>query len=205
MTDPYTSLLMENNHQFNQQNPKRPHVIFFPFPLQGHINPMLQLASILYHKANFSVTIIHTNFNSPNPSNYPHDFNFVSIPDNLSESETSSDDVVALLTLLNLKCFTPFQDCLTDLLSKNSSDAACLITDAVWHFAQGVADELQIPRIVLRTSSVSSFIGFAAIDAMAQKGLFPVHGICYTYTSTFSSPFSRINLTFYLLAMFFRF
>ena len=59
-------------------------------PLQGHINPMLDLANILHYKG-FSITLIHTNFNSPNPSNYPH-FTFHSIQDGLPATEASKND-----------------------------------------------------------------------------------------------------------------
>ncbi|KAI3793281.1 hypothetical protein L1987_35897 [Smallanthus sonchifolius] len=60
-------------------------LVLFPLPFQGHINPMLQLASILYTKG-FKIIIIHTDFNSPNQSNYPQ-FTFRSISDGLTKSE----------------------------------------------------------------------------------------------------------------------
>ncbi|KAJ0657854.1 hypothetical protein HanLR1_Chr14g0551311 [Helianthus annuus] len=41
-------------------------VIMFPLPYQGHVNPMFQLANLLYSKG-FSITIFHTNFNKPKP------------------------------------------------------------------------------------------------------------------------------------------
>lgn len=140
---------------------------------------MLQLASILYSKG-FSITIIHTNFNSPNSINYPH-FRFCSIPDGLSKSESSTADLVALISLLDVKCAVPFQDHLAKLLSnvdeeEEEEPIACLITDAVWYFTQAVAESLKLPRIVLRTNSVSSFLVSAAFPVLSQKGYFPVQG-----------------------------
>ena len=150
-------------------------LILFPLPLQGHINPMLQLANILYTKG-FSITIIHTQFNSPNSNNYPH-FTFHSIPDGLLESEASISDVIALLTLLNVNCVTPFRDCLAKLLTDVSKEfVACLITDAVWHFTQAVAEALKIKRIVLRTSNLSSFLAYAALPRLREKGYLPIQG-----------------------------
>ncbi|KAK4836124.1 hypothetical protein QYF36_018846 [Acer negundo] len=146
---------MENHgdHPHLQQR-KKPRLVLFPLPLQSHISAMLQLASILYHKAGFSITIIHTKINSPNSSNYPH-FNFRSIPDGLSETEASTADVVAFVMLLNVKCVVPFQDCLAELLGGgiDDDDVACLITDANWCFTQAVADTLKLPRIVLNPIS----------------------------------------------------
>ncbi|KAI3987114.1 hypothetical protein MKX01_036904 [Papaver californicum] len=42
------------------------------------------------------------------------------------------------------------------------------------HFAQDVADNLQIPRIVLRTSSPTSFVVFAAYPLLLQKNYLPI-------------------------------
>ncbi|KAL5580891.1 hypothetical protein UlMin_013333 [Ulmus minor] len=46
-------------------------VVLVPCPFQGHISPMLQLGDMLHSKG-FSITIVHANFNSPNPQNHSH-------------------------------------------------------------------------------------------------------------------------------------
>ncbi|KAJ0047245.1 hypothetical protein Pint_06403 [Pistacia integerrima] len=152
--------------------------MLFQLPLQGHLSPMLQLANILYNKG-LSITIIHTNLNSPNPSNYPH-FDFVSFPDGFSEVEASTADGVAFMTRLNVKLVEPFRDCLAKLLSNVEEEPfACLITDAMLYFTQAVADSLKLPRIVLRTSNISSFLVFAAIPGLLrEKGYYPTQGVC---------------------------
>ncbi|EXC07559.1 UDP-glycosyltransferase 76F1 [Morus notabilis] len=150
-------------------------LVLFPLPLQGHINPTLDLANILHSKG-FSITLIHTNFNSPNPSNYPH-FTFHFIQDGLSESQASTNDVVSLLTLLNIKCVEPFKECLRKLVSDNDvseEPVSCLISDAIFHFTQAVADSLKLPRIVLRTGGASSFVVFAAFPLLREKGYLPI-------------------------------
>lgn len=170
---------MENHGDIPLQKVRRRRVVLFPTPLQGHINPMLQLASILYNRGGFSITMIHTNFNSPNPSNYPH-FDFRSIRDDLSESEISTLDAVSLTVLLNDRCVVPLQDCLVELLARRGEDddsVACLITDAAWCFTQAVADNLKIQRIVLRTSNICSFNVFAAVPFLFEKGYLPIQGI----------------------------
>ena len=147
-------------------------VVLFPLPFQGHVNPMLQLANILHAKG-FSITIIHTQFNSPNTSNYPH-FRFYSIPDGIPEKYAVSSDFNPLLTLitnLNSNCVTPFRDCLAELLSINLDDPiACLVTDALWYFTQAVADGLKLPRIVLRASNVSSFLVLTSLSSLRERG-----------------------------------
>ncbi|KAE8732029.1 UDP-glycosyltransferase 76C2 [Hibiscus syriacus] len=153
-------------------------VILFPMPFQGHINPMLQLANILRERG-FSISIIHTHFNSPNPSNYPH-FRFYTIPDGLPENYVVSPDpmrIVSFIKSLNSSCQTPVCDRLTELVSTNMEDEhpiACLITDVLWYSTQAVADDLKLPRFVLRTTNVSSFLVLTYMPLLFQKGYLPL-------------------------------
>ncbi|KAL6983473.1 hypothetical protein U1Q18_016859 [Sarracenia purpurea var. burkii] len=113
----------------------------------SHINPILQLVDILHSKGNFSITVVHTRFNSPTASNFPH-FTFVSISDGLPKTEASTADFIALMSKLNINLVARLRDCLAGLLSSDDVSEepsprlpiACLITDAIWHFSQSVAD-----------------------------------------------------------------
>lgn len=154
----------------NQEKSRR--LVLFPLPYQGHINPMLQLANILHSKG-FTIIIIHTHFNSPNPSNYPH-FTFHPISQgSLETPKASSTDISGaapadLVTHFNKSCVEPFRDCLARLLSEEP--IASLIVDAFWIFTQAVADSFKLPRIMLRPSSVSSLLVFAAYPLLSEKG-----------------------------------
>ncbi|KAF3434392.1 hypothetical protein FNV43_RR25495 [Rhamnella rubrinervis] len=75
-------------------------LVFVLYPFQGHISPMLGLATIL-HSAGFSITIVHPQFNSPSPINHPPDFTFISIPDPLSQGKVSPGDFAAAMAALN--------------------------------------------------------------------------------------------------------
>ncbi|CAH2073950.1 unnamed protein product [Thlaspi arvense] len=137
-------------------------VILFPLPLQGCINPMIQLAKILHSKG-FSITVIHTRFNAPKASRHPL-FTFLQIPDGLSEAETRTSDVTLRLALLNRRCEPAFRDCLTKLLRSADSETeeekqriSCLIDDSGWIFTQPLAQSLNLPRLVLNTYKVSFF------------------------------------------------
>ncbi|KAL0382068.1 UNVERIFIED_CONTAM: UDP-glycosyltransferase 76B1 [Sesamum calycinum] len=114
---------------------KRRRLVLFPVPLQGHINPMIQLAQILQVRG-FDVSIIHTKYNSPNLSRYPQ-FIVHIIPDGLSETEVSTSDVTLFLKRLNTNC---------------------------------CGQQFQPPRIVLRATSVCSFLVFAALPLLQEKG-----------------------------------
>ncbi|WCJ19740.1 UDP-Glycosyltransferase superfamily protein [Euphorbia peplus] len=158
---------MEESHL---QNPKNCKVVLFPIPLEGHMNPMLHLAKILY-SSGFSITILHTIFNSPNPSDHPH-FTFCSIPDVISETEADTflQDSIALLSALNARCADPFRGFLDNL----KEGFACLIADAVWGFVGDVADEFKVPWIALPTSNVSGFLFCDAFPLLREKGYFDI-------------------------------
>ncbi|KAF7132874.1 hypothetical protein RHSIM_Rhsim09G0169700 [Rhododendron simsii] len=160
---------MEERKQTQKPQANNGRLVLFPTPAQGHINPMLQLANIL-HSRGFSITLIHTHFNSPAQSDDRH-FTFLPISDRLSLTEASMENLLSFPTLLSSNCAAPFQDCLAGLLA--DGPIACLITDAIWHFSQSVAEGFGIPRIVLRTGSVSSFLVYAALPMMREKGYLP--------------------------------
>lgn len=82
------------------------------------------------------------------------------------------------IVALNVKCLVPFKECVEKLLSDVSEEAvvSCFISDALCYFTQAVADNLQLPRIVLRTGGVSSFVAFAAFPILRQKGYLPIQG-----------------------------
>ncbi|CAK7323873.1 unnamed protein product [Dovyalis caffra] len=158
---------MESLRESHMQQRLGRSLLLFPFPLQGHLNPMLQLANILYSKG-FSIIIIHLPFNSPNPLNYPH-FTFYSIPDGLLEHEPS----IYLVTVLNTKCVKPFSDGLSQLLLDFKEEPiSCIITDALWYFTQALADTFKLPRIVLQTFDISTFHVLASLPLLREKGYF---------------------------------
>jgi UDP-glucosyltransferase BX8/BX9 len=73
---------------------RRRHVLLFPLPYQGHLNPMLRLAGVL-HSRGFAVTVFHTRFNAPDPVRHPR-YRFVPVPDGTPGPASSAiEDVVA--------------------------------------------------------------------------------------------------------------
>ncbi|XP_076904768.1 UDP-glycosyltransferase 76B1-like [Bidens hawaiensis] len=151
-----------------------PRIILFPLPFQGHINPMLQLANIL-HTRGFKITIIHAEYNSPNPSNYPH-FTFKPIKDHFSEIAhqlSTNRNGAYFVEYLNKSCVDPFRDCLAGMLAEPCEErVACLISDAGFHFTQVMADDLKLPRIVLRTSSLGCGLAYGALPFNSKTNWF---------------------------------
>ncbi|XP_048421689.1 UDP-glycosyltransferase 76B1-like [Pyrus x bretschneideri] len=162
-----------NNLDSQMEQSKGRRLILCPLPFQGHINPMLELANILHSKG-FSIAIIHTNFNSLNPSTRNPHFTYHSIPVDLTETEASIKDLTVVLSILNAKCVEPFRECLAELLSdgmNSENPIACLISDPLFNFTRSVAESFKLPTIILRTGCAASFAVYIAFPLLKKKGL----------------------------------
>ncbi|XP_010504434.1 PREDICTED: UDP-glycosyltransferase 76F1-like [Camelina sativa] len=154
-------------------------IIMFPLPFVGHFNPMIQLARIFHHRG-FSVTILHTSFNFPDPSHYPL-FTFRTIPHNnaggedpMTQPDASSMDLVAFIRLLRQTYAEPFRQSLAAEVGRGET-VCCLVYDAVWvRNTEVAAEELGIRRMVLITQGVASFCAFAALPLLRDKNYLPI-------------------------------
>ncbi|KAL0714511.1 hypothetical protein Bca4012_021490 [Brassica carinata] len=151
-------------------------IIMFPVPFPGHFNPMIQLAGIFHHRG-FSVTILHTSYNFPDPSRYPH-FTFRTIShtnegeDLLSRPETSGIDLVSLIRVLKQTYVESFRETLAAEVSGGDT-VYCLVSDAIWgRNTEDAAKEVGVRRLVLRTGGAASFRAFAAFPLLRDKGYF---------------------------------
>ncbi|XP_010067473.2 UDP-glycosyltransferase 76F1 [Eucalyptus grandis] len=159
----------------NPRNNRR--LILFPHPFQGHMNSMIQLGRIL-HAQGFSITIIHTNFNAPDPSSHPH-FAFRSIPDGIDQSKASTLGIGNLLALLDVQCAVPFEECLREMVSSQGGDAApiaCLISDSLFSFTCSVAKSLKVHALVMRTGGAAYLYVATILPVLKEKGYIPVLG-----------------------------
>ena len=158
------------NKMERQEQQKASRLVFVLYPSQGHINPMLQLATILHSKG-FSITIIHPKFNSPNSSNYP-EFTFIPISDNLPESQDSFGDILGIVSALNKNCERPLTECIQQMLKAEDPQdrLSCIVYDSVMHFSQSVADHLKLPGISVRTSPAATMLAFAVFPRLDEQG-----------------------------------
>ncbi|XP_021769097.1 UDP-glycosyltransferase 76F1-like [Chenopodium quinoa] len=152
-------------------------LLLFPTPFQGHQYPMLHLATLLHSKG-FSITIIQTPYNPINPTYFPH-LTFRSFYNSSLESYSKipPSDPSTILSVMD-DCSEPFQDCLSQILQETGAATdkepiAALITDPVWKFAGSVAASFNLPRMVLRTGSMSSLLVFSSLPCLREKGYFP--------------------------------
>lgn len=174
----------ERKMEMPKRTPRGQRLVLVPCPYQGHINPMLQLGKFLHSKG-FSITIVHTHFNSPSPSNHP-EFIFLPIPDGLTVPLVSSGNIIAILLALNANCKSSFLQCLTTQVMKQEPEKkiTCIIYDEFMYFSEPVANHLNIPSIILRTTSAANFLARTTVIDLHSKGLIPFPGMCHTCVSS---------------------
>ncbi|KAM0064165.1 putative UDP-glucuronosyl/UDP-glucosyltransferase [Helianthus debilis subsp. tardiflorus] len=167
-------------------------------PLQGHMTPMLHLATFLHSKG-FSITIAHSELNRPDPSNHPG-LTFLPLHDNISATLDFANAIQFLQTL-NDNCRPHFQEHLVQIINaqKDSSDkeTIVIIYDNLMYFAGSVAGDLGLPSIVLRTSSSSIFPAIKIIPQLHQEGRFPVQDCMLQEIVTELNPLRYKDLPFY--------
>ncbi|CAL4919881.1 unnamed protein product [Urochloa decumbens] len=153
---------------------RRRHVLLFPLPYQGHINPMFRLAGLL-HARGFAITVFHTHFNAPDPARHPK-YRFVPVPDGTSgPAPVAIEDVVAHILALTAGCEAAFRERLAAVLEEYSSDTvACLVADAHLLPMVEAAKSLGVPTLALRTGSAACCACFIAYPMLFDKGYLPV-------------------------------
>ncbi|KAL4188551.1 hypothetical protein AMTRI_Chr08g202760 [Amborella trichopoda] len=149
-------------------------LVFFPYPLQGHLTPMLQLAqSLLSLNPSFKITIAHTHFNSPKIES-PLKFTLIPIDDGLPVNwqPKGGADLLKLVDTISSNCRAP----LFSLLSRlNEEDpVAGFFYDGIMGFAGEVGTELGLKAMAFRTSSATSFAVFANIEKLHEMGYLPI-------------------------------
>ena len=167
--------------------PEKHHAVCIAYPAQGHINPMLKLAKLLYHKG-FHITFVNTEFNhkrllksrGPDALNGLPDFQFKAIPDGLPPSDVdATQDVPSLSESTTTHCLGPFRDLLAELNDPSSSQVppvSCIVSDGVMSFTLEAAAELGVPEILFWTPSACGFLGYMHYAKLIEKGLTPLKG-----------------------------
>ncbi|WCJ20416.1 UDP-Glycosyltransferase superfamily protein [Euphorbia peplus] len=152
---------------------KRRRLVIVSCPFQGHINPTLELATIL-HSNGFSITIVHTEFNSPNQSLHP-EFDFKALSHVNIDDILATGNILDLVLGLNERCASPLEECLIQMMEEKDchGEIACLIYDDFMYFSADVANRLPLPSIVFRTSSVVGFLARLVILRLNSQGRIP--------------------------------
>lgn len=161
------------------------HAVCIPFPAQGHINPMLQLAKLL-HSRGFHITFVNTEFNHGRlirsrgeeaVKGLP-DFRFETIPDGLPPSDSDATQAVPpLCDSTRRTCLDPFLELLDKLNSSSElPPVTCIVSDAIMNFSTKAAAVIGVPYVQLWTSSTPGYLGYLHYREFAKSGIAPFKG-----------------------------
>ncbi|KAL6660411.1 hypothetical protein ACP70R_001957 [Stipagrostis hirtigluma subsp. patula] len=169
---------------------QRPHAVMIPYPAQGHITPMLQLAKLL-HARGFHVTFVNNHFNhrrllrsrGPAELGGVPGFRFAAIDDGLPPSDAdATQDVPALCYSTMTTSLPRFKDLVASLNAEAQSaggegappPVTCVVADSTMTFALRAARELGLRCATLWTASACGFITYYHYRHLVERGLVPL-------------------------------
>ncbi|KAJ7946732.1 Glycosyltransferase [Quillaja saponaria] len=138
----------------------KPLAVSIPFPLQGHINPMLQVAKILHSKG-FHITFVNTEFN------HKHGLPPTDVDD--------TQEVPSICDSTNKNCLVPFLNLIAELNQSASSvlnpPVSCISSDGGMTFSVKAAEEFGIPVVLFWAMSACWLLGISRYHSLIYKGL----------------------------------
>ena len=167
------------------QGDSRPHAVCLPYPAQGHITPMLNVAKLL-HARGFDVTFVNTEYNHARlvrtrgaaaVAGVPG-FRFATIPDGLPPSDADvTQDGASLCRSTAETCLPHFRSLLAELnASTDAPPVTCVVGDDVMSFTLEAAREIGVPCALLWTSSTCGYVGYRYSRTLIDEGVFPLKG-----------------------------
>ncbi|CAN6234601.1 unnamed protein product [Urochloa humidicola] len=168
----------------SQSSEQPPHAVMVPYPAQGHVTPMLQLAKLL-HARGFHVTFVNNEFNhrrhlrarGPHALDGAPGFRFVAIDDGLPSSDAidATQDIPALCHSTMTTCLPRFKHLLASLNSDETSPpVTCVVVDSIMTFALRAARDLGLRAVTLWTASACGFVTYFHYRHLVDRGLVPL-------------------------------
>jgi hypothetical protein len=172
---------------------KKPHAVLIPYPVQGHINPLIKLAKFL-HLRGFYITFVNTEYNhkrllkSKGPKAFDGliDFSFETIPDGLTPTDGDGDvsqDMIALCKSIRNNFLHPYRELLARLNESATAGlvppVTCLVSDFSMSFTIQAAEELSLPIVFFSPASACTFLSSLYFHRLFDECLIPLQGNNY--------------------------
>ncbi|CAN6196753.1 unnamed protein product [Urochloa humidicola] len=156
------------------------HVLLFPWPLQGHMNPMPHLAAVLLD-AGLHVTFALSSVTHHNARrlalagalcHHPH-LRLLSIPDCLSSTSIPAP-WAASWTSSTHSMRTAGMAAFRVLLRDGTLPlVACVVADGVMAFAIDAAEEARVPAVAFRMESPCGFLAYLSVPRGSSSSARP--------------------------------
>ncbi|KAM0939323.1 putative 7-deoxyloganetin glucosyltransferase [Dioscorea sansibarensis] len=174
---------MEKKSEIKERRGKderRTHAVCLPMPAQGHLNPMMVLATFL-HSHGYVITFIHTHFDrsrilhsvGSDALRDTETFRYASFPDGLPPSDiTGNRHIPSLCKSLHTRAFEPFLEVLRRI-DDEGPRVTLVIWDGITSFGGQAAEQLGIPNVMLWTASATGLLTYLYLPEFVSRGIFP--------------------------------
>eukprot|EP00253_Pinus_taeda_P032494 PITA_32494 len=168
------------------------HAVLFPFPLQGHIKPFMNLAHVLSTRE-FYITFVLTEFVQKRLAEsgviLTHDddsimgnrnhmnIRFEALPDGLPprNGSTLNQNVPVLFQSMTANAHFHFHKLMERLRHlPNVPPVTFIVSDGLLSKTQDVANEYGIPRVAFWSTSAFGFTAYFSIPLLIDKGYLPL-------------------------------
>ncbi|KAM0898658.1 hypothetical protein ACQ4PT_021818 [Festuca glaucescens] len=147
------------------------HVLLFPWPRQGLINPMLHFATVLVDSG-IHVTFLHTEHNLRRITRAPPPrLRLLSVPDGLPDDHPRTS-----MELMESMCTTgsaAYRALLLSLRSAAAAPVTCVVADCMMPFAIEIAEELGIPALAFGPFSACGHLAILTVPKLVEQGQIP--------------------------------
>lgn len=165
----------------------RPHALLFPFPLQGHIKPFMNLAKILSNRG-FYVTFVSTEFvqkrlaesggsmaESGGSMTHHGSITFETVPDGLPPQRGRTQNIPELFKSMEDNVHIHFDKLMEKLQNlPNVPPVTFIVTDGLLSKTQDIADQYGVPRVAFWTTSACGFMAYFSMPLLIEKGYLPL-------------------------------
>jgi hypothetical protein len=161
---------------------KKPIIIFVPYPAQGHVNPMQNLASVFVSQGFEAFIVLPQHVHKKINTNNDHDnhnnkiIKWVGLEDGIEDNTTTPDFFAIESSMENL-----MPNNLEEFLQNNERlDEVCLmVVDLLASWAIQVANKFGISTAGFWPAMLSSYLLIAAIPQMLRTGLISDTGLLF--------------------------
>ncbi|CAL5367649.1 unnamed protein product [Camellia sinensis] len=158
----------------------KPHVLVIPYPAQGHVIPILELAQCLVTHS-IEVTFVNTEFNHKRVMNALSDkhkvgghIHLVSIPDGM-ESWEDRNDLGKLTSSICQVMPGKLEELIERINGSNDNKVTCIIADESVGWALEVAEKMQITRAAFWPAAAALLALAFSVPKMIEDGIINNH------------------------------